>query len=62
MVLNDIKLQVQDPMRLYYDNKIAINLSNNIILHDCTKHVELDWYFISKKIVFKELIFSYIKT
>ena len=30
-------------MRLYCDNKSAINISHNFIQHECTKHIEIDW-------------------
>lgn len=60
--LNDIGFQVEDHMKLHCDNKAAINLSNNPVLHDCTKYIELDWHFIREKIDSKELILLYIKT
>lgn len=56
------ELQVKDPMKLFYDNKVAINLFNNLVFYDHTKHVELDSRFIRKKIDFKEFILPYIRT
>jgi hypothetical protein len=35
---------------LYCDNKTAINIANNPIQHDRTKHVEIDRYFIKDKL------------
>ena len=35
-------------MRLYCDNKAAIN--HNPVQHDMTKHVEIDRHFIKKKL------------
>lgn len=46
ILLNDIRIKIDGAMRLYYDNKATINLSNNHIFHDHTKHVEIDRYFI----------------
>ena len=37
-------------MRLYCDNKSAINISHNFIQHDCTKHIEIDRHFIKEKL------------
>lgn len=37
------------PMKLYYDNKSA-SIANNLVLHDRTKHIELDKQFINEKV------------
>lgn len=29
------------PMKLYCDNKAAIDIAHNPILHDCPKHIEI---------------------
>lgn len=59
ILVRDIGLQVDGIMRLYYDNKAAINLFNNPNLHDYTKYVEIDRHFIRKKINSKELTLIY---
>jgi hypothetical protein len=35
---------------LYCDNKATINIANNSIQHDRTKHVEIDRHFIKDKL------------
>lgn len=37
-------------MKLYCDNKAAISIAHNPVLHDRTKHVEVDKHFIKEKI------------
>lgn len=61
ILLNDIELKVEDLMKMYCDNKIAINLANNPIMYDCTKYIEIDLHFIMERIYSKELILPYIK-
>lgn len=37
----DIEINVEGSMKMYCHNKTAINLFNNHVLHDETKHVEI---------------------
>ena len=37
-------------MRLFCNNKSTINIANNLILHDRTKHIEIDSHFIKEKL------------
>lgn len=49
-VLNELKLLIEAPMKLYCDNKAAISIGNNPVQHDRTKHVEVDRHFIKEKL------------
>jgi hypothetical protein len=35
-----------DPMVIYYDNQSCINLYENPVLHDRSKHIEIKYHFI----------------
>lgn len=59
ILLRDTGTQIDRRVRLYYDNKVVINLSNNPILLDCMKHVDIDRHFIREKIDSKELALPY---
>ena len=37
-------------MKLYCDNKSAIDITHNLVQHDRTKHVEVDKHFIKEKL------------
>lgn len=37
-------------MRLYCDNKSAINIAYNLVQHDRTKYIEVDRHFIKEKL------------
>jgi hypothetical protein len=37
-------------MKLWYDSKSAINITNNLVQHDRTKHVNIDRFFIKEKL------------
>ena len=50
IILDDLKIKREGPMKLYCDNKSAINIAHNPIQHDRTKHIEIDRHFIKEKL------------
>ncbi|XP_057749111.1 retrovirus-related Pol polyprotein from transposon RE1 isoform X1 [Arachis stenosperma] len=61
-ILQELKVSISPPMRLYCDNKSAISISHNPVLHDRTKHVEVDKHFIREKIERGQICISYVPT
>jgi hypothetical protein len=49
-LLHDLRIFYNGPMKLYYDNKAAINIAHNHVQHDKTKHIEVDRHFIKEKL------------
>jgi len=50
IIIKDLRIKWEEPMRLYCDNKSAIGIAHNPVQHDTTKHVEVDRHFIKEKI------------
>ena len=50
IILKDLKVPIEKPMKLYCDNKSTINIAHNLVQHDRTKHVEVDRHFIKEKL------------
>ena len=50
VILEDLKIKWDEPMRLYCHNKSAISLAHNLVQHDRTKHIEVDTHFIKEKL------------
>ncbi len=48
------------PIVLHYDNQSAIQLVTNLEFHYKTKHIELQYHFILKQYVAKEVDLVYI--
>ena len=61
-LLQELKVQNSPPIKLYYDNKFAISIVHNPVLHDRTKHVEVDKHFIKEKIESGQICISYVPT
>ena len=49
-LLEDLNITGPLPMKVYCDNKAAISIAHNPVLHDRTKHVEVDKHFIREKV------------
>ena len=49
-------------MNLFCDNKAATNISENLVQHDRTKHVEVDKHFIKQSIEEKIIRFPFVKS
>ena len=47
-------------MKLYCDNKSAINIAHNPIQQDRTKHIEVDRHFIKEKLEEGVVCMSYV--
>ena len=48
-LLRELEVNLENPMRLYCDNKVAINIAHNVVQHDRTKHIKIDRHFIKEK-------------
>lgn len=49
-LLNELQVRVKSLVKLYYDNKVAINISFISIQCDRTKDVKVDRHFIKRKL------------
>ena len=61
-ILRDLGIEYATPMNLYCDNKAAIQIAQNPVQHDCTKHVEVDRHFIKENLDEKIIQFPFIQS
>ena len=62
IILEDLKIRWDEPMRLYCDNKSAISIAHNPVQHDRTKHIEVDRHFIKEKLDSGMICTPYVST
>jgi hypothetical protein len=54
-LLSDLGQSVDAHVVIYCDNISSILLANNLIYHARTKHIEVHYHFINKKVIAKEM-------
>ena len=62
IILKDLKIQWNKPMKLYCHNKSATNIAQNLVQHDRTKHIEIDKHFIKEKLGSGLICTPYVST
>ena len=62
IILEDLRISWEGPMRLYCDNKSAISIAHNPVQHDRTKHIEIDRHFIKEKLDSGLICTPYVST
>ncbi|RVW71211.1 Retrovirus-related Pol polyprotein from transposon TNT 1-94 [Vitis vinifera] len=61
-LLTEIGFAPDSEMKLFCDNKAAIDISHNPVQHDWTKHVEVDQHFIKQNLDAKIIQFLFMKS
>ena len=59
-VLKELGIKYKQTMTLHCDNKAAIEIAQNPVQHDRTKHVEVDRHFIKENHDHKIIQFSFV--
>jgi len=49
-LLQDFRVPYVQPVILYCDNQFAIQMANNPVFHECTKHIEIDCHIVGEKV------------
>ena len=62
IILTELKLAPSGSMKLYCDNKAAINIAYNPVQHDRTKYVNIDMHFIKENVRERLIYTPFVKT
>ncbi|KNZ81322.1 Copia protein [Termitomyces sp. J132] len=61
-LLQEIGYDLQDTTMIICNNNVAINLSEDPMLHSCVKHVAIKYHFLFECVALKEIAIQYINT
>jgi hypothetical protein len=60
-ILVELGMNPKKEMKLYCDNKAAIDISHNPVQHDIIKHIEVDRHFIKEKLDSHIISLSFVR-
>jgi hypothetical protein len=60
--LTNIQVEYDEPIPIYCDNKSAISISKNPVMHSKIKHIPIKYHFLRKQFAEKNIRVEYVGT
>ena len=60
--LTDIHVEYDEPIPIYCDNKSAISISKNLVMHSKMKHIPIKYHFLREHVAEKNIRVEYMGT
>jgi hypothetical protein len=60
--LTDIQVEYDEPIPIYFDNTISINISKNPMIHSKTKNIPIKYHFLREQVAEENIKVEYVGT
>ena len=61
-LLQGMKVEIKEPVVMFFDNTSAINISKNPVMHSKMKHTAIKYHFVRELVQDKEIRLEYVHT
>ena len=61
-LLHELRFRKDGQMTLVCDNQAALHIAYNLVFHERTKHIEVDYHFIREKIASRCIITIFVNS
>ena len=61
-LLKDFRIEEGRPTTLICDNQAVFHITSNLIIHERTKHVEIECYFVREKIESGDIVTNFVNS
>lgn len=61
-ILSELEIYLRQLIRVSCDNINSTYMCQNLVFHDCSKHIDVDFHYVRDEVSQGDLVFTYVLT